>query len=256
MPNLFRATLIASSLLVMPVAASAADLGVPASAPPPGPVYAPRVVFTWTGFYAGGNVGGFWSQRSAIDSFNNASFGTGTDFHFMGGGQVGANYQFSNFVIGVEGDFDWTTNSRQSGAAVPIGSAVFQLSSVDRWIATAAGRFGYAAENWLFYVKGGGGWVGNSGFTVANITNGIPGVSVAGSGSGTQSGWLFGGGIEWAFWNNWSAKLEYDYIGLGNTSFTVPAGPVLAGDTFTLHNQNVQMVKIGINYLFNGALPY
>jgi outer membrane immunogenic protein len=61
-----------------------------------------------------------------------------------------------------------------------------------------------------------------------------------------------GAGIEWAFANNWSAKLEYDYLGLGSQTFTVPAGsPFLANDIFTVSNRNIQMVKVGINYLFN-----
>jgi hypothetical protein len=58
-------------------------------------------------------------------------------------------------------------------------------------------------------------------------------------------------GIEWAFAPNWSAKFEYDYLGLNSRTFTVPGGGFLAGDTFTISNPNVQTVKVGINYLFN-----
>ncbi len=254
MSKLLRATALGLFLFAIPAAGNAADMAVPVTAP--APVRVPWV-FSWTGFYAGGNIGGFWRNASATDSFNNASFGTASEFTFMGGGQAGYNYQFTNVVIGIEGEFDGVTNTTHAGQAVTLNpTTLIQLSSSERWVATLAGRLGWAAANWLFYVKGGGAWVDNSGFTVSNISNAGPTVSVTGSGSGTQSGWLFGGGIEWAFWNNWSAKLEYDYIGLSNTSFTLPAGPVLPGDTFTLHNQNVQMVKIGINYLFNGAPPY
>jgi outer membrane immunogenic protein len=70
-----------------------------------------------------------------------------------------------------------------------------------------------------------------------------------------NSGWLVGAGIEWAFAPNWSAKVEYNYLGLDDRTFIVPAGTVtplfLAGDTFTQSNRNIQMVKVGINYLFN-----
>ena len=79
-----------------------------------------------------------------------------------------------------------------------------------------------------------------------------PGAAITGSNRNTNSGWLVGAGIEWAFTNRWSAKLEYDYLGLGGQTFTVPAGsPFLANDTFTVSNRNIQMVKVGINYLFN-----
>jgi outer membrane immunogenic protein len=95
----------------------------------------------------------------------------------------------------------------------------------------------------------GGGWVGNDDFTVTNLTTGA---STAVSNNNTNSGWLLGAGIEWAFAPNWSAKVEYNYLGLDDRTFTVPAGsPFLAGDTFTQSNRNIQMVKVGINYLFN-----
>jgi hypothetical protein len=59
-------------------------------------------------------------------------------------------------------------------------------------------------------------------------------------------------GIEWAFLPNWSAKVEYNYLGLGDRTFTVPAGsPFLASDTFNQSNRSIQMMKVGINYLFN-----
>ena len=67
-----------------------------------------------------------------------------------------------------------------------------------------------------------------------------------------SGGWLVGAGAEWAFAPHWSLKFEYDYLGLGNRSFTIPAAaPLLAGDTFTSSNRNVQMFKVGVNYLWN-----
>src|SRR5262249_46083487 len=66
------------------------------------------------------------------------------------------------------------------------------------------------------------------------------------------SGWLVGTGIEWAFLPNWSAKVEYNYLGLGDRTFTVPAGsPFLASDTFTQSNRSIPMARVGISYLFN-----
>jgi outer membrane immunogenic protein len=78
------------------------------------------------------------------------------------------------------------------------------------------------------------------------------GASITGSNSNTNSGWLLGAGVEWAFTNNWSVKLEYDYLGLNSRTFTVPAGPpFFANDTFTHSGRNIQMLKVGFNYLFN-----
>jgi outer membrane immunogenic protein len=85
----------------------------------------------------------------------------------------------------------------------------------------------------------------------------VTSASITGFTNNTTSGWLVGGGIEWAFAPNWSAKIEYDYLGLNNRTFTAPAGTFLAGDTFSTSNPNVQMVKVGANYLFKyGAGGY
>ena len=83
---------------------------------------------------------------------------------------------------------------------------------------------------WLFYGKAGGGWVGNDDFTINNLTTGT---SITASNNNTNSGWLVGAGIEWAFAPNWSAKVEYNYLGLDDRTFIVPAGsPFLAGDSW------------------------
>ena len=233
--------------------AMAADLGRPA----PAPVYkAPPMApaFSWTGFYLGGNLGGAWDKSNITDSVFGLNFGNGnSNGVFIGGGQVGANYQVNNFVFGVEGDFDWASNNNNSGTGiVGPGGHTFTASANDRWLTTLTGRLGIAYDRVLFYGKGGGAWVGSNSFTVTDATTGA---SITGSNSGTSSGWVAGGGIEWAFANNWTAKVEYDYVGLSNRSFTVPVGaPVLVGDTFTL-NHNIQMVTVGVNYLFNWGGP-
>ena len=244
----FHTTLALLASLTIPMAASAADLK-------PAPVYtkAPMMAppFSWTGFYIGGNIGGAWAHHDVTDSLFGVNFSNGNNNGvFIGGGQVGLNYQINNFVIGVEGDFDWGANNNNNGNGVLIpglGQTV-RVTSNDTWISTAAARFGVAVDRVLFYGKAGGGWIGNNGFTVTNVTTGA---SFTGSNNNTASGWLVGAGIEWAFANNWSAKFEYDYLALSGRTFTVPAGAVfLAGDTFTTGGNNVQMVKVGINYRF------
>jgi outer membrane immunogenic protein len=175
------------------------------------------------------------------------NFNAGNNGVFIGGGQVGFNYQFSNYVLGVEGDFDFAANSSNtnSGVVVP-GLGTFRASANDRWVTTLAARFGVAFDRWLVYGKAGGGWVGSDSFTITNVATGA---SISGSSNTTDAGWLVGGGVEWAFVSNWSAKIEYDFLGLTSRTFTSP-GIILAGDTFTAGNRNLQMVKFGINYRF------
>jgi outer membrane immunogenic protein len=101
---------------------------------------------------------------------------------------------------------------------------------------------------WLFYGKAGGGWVGSEDFTITNLTTGA---SITAS-NNNNGGWLVGAGIEWAFAPNWSAKVEYNFVGLDDRTFVAPAGfQRLAGDTFFVRNRDIQMVKVGINYRFN-----
>jgi outer membrane immunogenic protein len=242
-----------SVVVVAAGAASAADLRTPVKAPPPPPP------FSWTGFYVGGNVGGAWSHGDVTDSIFGLSFGnTNGNGVFIGGGQVGLNYQFNALVLGVEGDFDWAANNNNttSGVIVPgvgLGHA-FLVTGNNRWVSTVAARFGYAADRVLFYGKAGGGWVGANSITVTDLTSSV---SVTGSSNNTISGWLVGGGLEWAFADNWSAKFEYDYLGLGGRTFTIPVGSplLLAGDIFTTGNRNLQMAKVGLNYRFNAGSP-
>jgi outer membrane immunogenic protein len=231
--------------------AAAADL----SRPPPvvkAPVPVMAALYSWTGIYVGGNIGGAWAQHNLSDSFFGLNFNNGNNNAvFIGGGQIGGNYQVGTFVIGVEGTGDWAANNNNNntGIVVPaVGGDVIQVTANDKWIATLAGRFGVAYDRVLFYAKGGAGWVGANSFTVTDVRTGT---SITGSTNNTATGWLVGVGIEWAFLNNVTLKAEYDFLGFGNRSFVIPVGsPFLVGDTFTTSNRNVQMATVGINLLF------
>ena len=255
MSKLFRATAVLSALVGVSAVAEAADLHVKA---PPRPAPPPVVVpppFSWSGFYVGGNLGAGWSHRSLTDSRFGLQFDNGNNnATFVGGGQVGFNYQINNFVLGAEGDFDWAAKNSNTGTGVFIPTVgTIGVTSNNRWISSLAARFGVAVDRLLFYGKAGGGWVGADGFTLTNST----GASFLAASSRTDSGWLAGGGVEWAITDAWSARLEYDYLGLGNRTFTVPLGsPILPNDTFTTHNRNVQMATVGINYRFNWGAPF
>src|SRR5580692_3171679 len=250
MQKLVYATALSSLLLGTTLAANAADL-------PPAPPMAPRApvayipaapMFSWTGFYIGGNLGGAWSRGNVVDSLFGVNFNNGNSASFAGGGQVGGNYQIGSFVVGAEADFDWFANNNNSGSGTTVpGVGIFRASANDRWETTLAARFGYAWDHALFYGKAGGGWVGAGNFAVTNVGTGA---SVTVSNGNTNVGWLVGAGFEYAITQNWTARLEYDYLALNNASYTVIV-PGVGLDTFTNGGRNVQTVTAGVNYLFN-----
>jgi outer membrane immunogenic protein len=249
MRTVFVVNVTLVALLTIPMAARAADMHV--KAPRPAPMPPP---FSWTGFYIGGNVGAAFRQRNVNDDRFDMDFDRENNAVFIGGGQIGVNYQFGNsVVVGFEGDFDIAGQNNEGDLVIVPSVGTFQMTSNDnnRWVATAAGRLGWAYDRVLFYVKGGGAWVREHDFTMTNLTTGW---SMSSSNGNTSAAWVAGGGIEWAFATNWSAKIEYDFLGLTDRTFIVPSG-VLAGDTFTTHDRDLQMVKFGINYRFGWTGP-
>jgi outer membrane immunogenic protein len=249
MRKLLHTTAAMTALLTTSIAANAADVYArPAPYAPPPPVYAPPP-FNWTGFYLGGNIGGAWANRDVRDPFLGVNFNNGnSNGVFIGGGQLGYNWQINYFVLGIEAEFDGAANNNNNTGTVFIpGAGTIQVTSNNRWITTLAARFGVTNGPWLFYGKAGGGWVGSD-FTISNLTTGA---SITGS-NDSNSGFLVGVGVEWAFLPNWSAKLEYDFLGLDDRRFFASAGfRSLTGDTFVERNRDVQMVKVGVNYRFN-----
>jgi outer membrane immunogenic protein len=234
--------------LMIPVAAGAADMRLKAPPPPPPPP------FSWNGFYIGGEFGGVQANGTVTDSLFGLS-ASPSHAGWLAGGVVGYNFQTANnIVFGVEGDFDWTSIST-TGDGVPTALGLLQASAKTDWVTSLAGRIGISADQVfygggggggvLFYVKGGGAWVGNSA-SITDLNNGL-----SASASNTNSGWLVGGGLEWAFASNWSAKFEYDYIGLRSWSWSSVLFPA---ETFTA-SRNLSEFKVGLNYRFNWGSP-
>src|SRR5262249_12240775 len=127
MRKLLHTMLGLSALLATSMAANAADVRTrPAPYAPPPPVYAPPP-FSWTGFYLGGNIGGAWAHRDVTDTFFLGDFGNGNNNGvFIGGGQVGYNWQVGYAVLGIEADFDGAANNNNIGstgfARVPLNN--------------------------------------------------------------------------------------------------------------------------------------
>jgi outer membrane immunogenic protein len=132
----------------------------------------------------------------------------------------------------------------------PIRETTASATIDNRWLTTATGKLGYAWDRVLLYGKGGGAWVGQNSSSLS--INGVP-ASFTSSNSSNNIGWTAGLGVEWAFWNNWSARAEWDIVGLQNQSFTVggvPATGSFAGDVISVNNRYINMVTAGVNYKF------
>jgi len=233
--------LSASLLLATGASAMAADLG---SAPVKAPMAAPMMAaaYNWSGFYVGVNGGGGWSTFSGVGGTVpgiNSLDASGA----VAGGQVGGNYQIGNVVLGLEGTYDWA--DIKNTLVGPLGAGTLTLVTKNDYIATVAGRVGYAFDRVLIYGKGGAAFTRDN--ANANLTGPAPGTA---SGTFNRTGWLAGGGVEWAFWGNWSVKAEYDYMGFGaiTEAITNTTGGLTASPANV--KLNVQTAIFGVNYKF------
>jgi outer membrane immunogenic protein len=246
--------LIASTLaLAAGGQALAADLPPPPPPPRTPAAYIPVAPpYNWSGLYIGGNLGVGWNSSGSVSDTLNSTFSTNNNTQFLGGGQIGVNYEFwGGVVVGAEAMFDWLPNTTNGVTVTGAGANAGNTASVNinnRWLSTATGKLGYAWDRVLLYGKGGGAWVGtnNAGLTV----NGNPSSFVT-TNNNNNFGWTAGLGIEWAFWNNWSARAEWDYIRLQNQTFTVAAtAPFFANDSIAINNRSINMFTAGVNYKF------
>jgi outer membrane immunogenic protein len=170
---------------------------------------------------------------------------------FLGGGQIGFNVQTGWAVWGAE--FQISGSDVKGGGNCGFIALWNCHSKVDS-IATLAGRFGVAYGHTLVFVKGGGAWAHDK-YNIDLLGISIPGAIQGFSASDNRSGWMVGTGVEVAIDNNWSAKVEYDYMDFGTKSYVLPT--VLAGGSATpgaFNNwditQRVHLIKFGLNYRF------
>jgi outer membrane immunogenic protein len=216
--NLLASTALTTSSAFVSVTALAADLRMPVKAPP---IIVPT--YSWNGCYVGLNAGGMSSraqQQVTIPGF--VTFDSDfRDSSFIGGGQIGCNWQFDrNWVLGVEGDINYAHLDRGQNFHVNLGGedTVGSQSTRLHWLATVRGRIGYAFDRTLLYATGG--------VAIGNVQSSVSAVVstdaiFAGSYSQTRVGWTIGGGIEQAFTDRVSAKLEYLHFDLGSAGYNV-----------------------------------
>ncbi|MEF3367109.1 outer membrane beta-barrel protein [Methylocystis sp. 9N] len=231
-------------------AASAADL--PSHKAPP-PYIPPPPIMTWTGFYAGLNVGGGFQDSSSSNVWGWGGGGGGGRAGIVGGGQIGYNFQLTPmFVAGAEADFQGTSigsggNGNNYGWLLGFGGPV-DTARIN-WFGTVRGRLGVTLLSPQLLVYGTGG------FAYGEVQrNGW----LLGNNSAVQTGWTAGGGAEWMFLPNWSVKAEYLYTQLSGTGNNNNWGWLFNpgwGLNSTNNRTRFHTVRAGVNYHFNFGSP-
>lgn len=289
--HLLAATVVA--LLAAPT--MAADL--PRREAPP-PAFVPVPVFTWTGFYLGTHSSYAWSDNQTIRTRGNngpnsgftntqlnvaqgrrvANFRSEQDGFGLLGGGLGYNYQFTpgaGFVVGVNADVTWTDISKSYayfGPVIPGVNVVPDPSNLRQrldYLGTVQGRLGYAFDRFLVYGTGGFAY-GNVNYS-AGFFNGAGTLAYAGRYNDMETGYVYGGGIEYAiptdsFLNRFNfiggligasaitLKAEYLRYDLGSRNVTVNStGLTVATGSYTSRfNTEGNIIKAGFNYKFGG----
>jgi outer membrane immunogenic protein len=232
----------------------AADLARPVYKAPPQAAPASD----WTGFYIGVHGGGAWSD---LDWFYpctatnlllppcNLAQGGHSATSWLAGGQVGFNYQVEQWVLGIEAEFSATgLNGDHVDRAFPNDT---HHSRTD-FIGTVAPRVGVAWDRALLYAKGGAAWAHND-YSLSITSSGLTTYTA----DATRWGWMVGLGIEYAPAQNWSVKVEYNYLDFGTGRILYTSNGAIPGllpfeEDIT---QRIQVVKVGLNYKFGWNGP-
>ncbi len=240
MPRFLRALGLGAILLAGGLRAAAAADALPPPPPPlpPPPAILPMPVvqvFSWTGFYIGGNAGwGFTNGSGTFTTALGADPFTVKTNGFVGGAQLGYNWQTGPMVFGAEADFQGTA---ASGSLSATSGPTVSATAKTPWFGTLRGRVGYAIDSVLLYATGGAvygdsSWNGSVS-TVGNFSSAT-----------TFWTWTVGAGVEAAFWGCWSAKLEYLFAGTPSSTPNVPTVTAVSG------NAGANIIRVGLNYHF------
>lgn len=222
----------ALSVLALPGVGYAADLAVR-----PAPVVAAAP--NWTGCYVGFHAGAGWGDKWWADRLvqNNVSY---TTSGWIGGAQLGCDYQTGPLVIGAEATWSWT--NMEGNGALP-NLAFYQMSSKIDSLTTAGGRVGLVADKALIYVKVAAVWADESHTLVPNPALALPSQTL----DDTRAGYLVGAGIEYMIAPVITAKLEYNYDDFGSKSYLFNNIP---GQVDASNRQRLHLLKLGVNYKF------
>lgn len=250
-------------LLAGTLAIAAGGQGLASDLPPPAVPPAPRApaayippvspVYNWGGVYFGFNLGyGFgtssWSDPNeplvpvAPAAPPPATTGNFNLNGFLAGATLGANFQIDAFVIGAEADFDGSfIDGKKSSSFCSVGT---QCETKNTWFSTLRARLGYAADRVLFY--------GTAGGALGDVAAGEAGTFQR----TTKGGWTAGAGLEAAFTENLTARIEYLYLKLGNSVCTsqaacgIDGGPNGGSPNDTV-KFSTSMIRLGVDYKFH-----
>jgi outer membrane immunogenic protein len=240
--------LSSAALIAFAAPAAAADLAAGPYTKAPPPIMAPA--YDWSGFYVGANGGwgtshNCWSQVPGgvflgPDGCHDASGG-------VAGGQIGYRWQSGTWVFGLEAQGDWA-DLRGSNGSLLFPGAFTNETKIDAF-GLFTGQIGWAINNVLLYVKGGGAVTDNRYNTYVTPTG-----ALAGTSSDSRWGGAVGGGIEYGFAPSWSAAIEYDHLFMGTNSYNqvVPGG----GPLFSTisERQDLDLVTVRVNYKWGGPV--
>src|SRR4051812_28742517 len=245
-----------ASLIALAAPASAADLAARPYAPSP----MIAALFDWSGFYIGAN-GGWGSSHKcwtntavfgavvvpANEGCHNATGG-------VAGGQIGYRWQAGSWVFGVEGQGDWADLRGSNASLVNFGGGVGATSNRSKIDAFGlfTGQVGYAFDNVLLYVKGGGAVVSDK-YSGYNTASGIE----FDRSREIRWGGVVGVGLEYGFSPNWSAAVAYDHIFLGTRSINFSATgalPLVFSTREDRIKQDVDLVTVRVNYRWGGPV--
>jgi outer membrane immunogenic protein len=212
MKSFVRGALAIALLGSVSATAFAADLPSRKEAP----VYvAPAPVFSWTGFYVGAEFGGQWGNNSTslVNNFTADTLLTTGGVNtsgVVGGGLIGYNYQINQFVLGVEGDLTGSSNQGRFSVTDIRGFTGSQNTQYG-FGAGVRGRLGWAFDHTLVYATGGWAYETIDQTYSNTFFNNLAQQKI----STDRSGYTVGGGVEYAFNYNWSARLEYRWTDYG-----------------------------------------
>ena len=234
------ALITAISTAVLTQFGTAADLPVKAPVQPLAP--AP---YSWSGFYLGIEGGGSWADTRHTNALNGIHSGDVGISGGLLGGTYGYNVQLGSWVFGLEGDFSWSGINKTFDDSVPdqffctVPESPLKCVTNLRWFGTNRARIGYAWDRLLVY--------GTAGVAFGKIEGTLVNAPfLVSSGDNTGAGFIFGGGVEWAFAPAWSVKAEYLHTDLGNqTTYTV-----ITTIPENVSLTNINIVRVGINYHF------
>lgn len=245
---------IKSSIVVAVAAAGSASVMTgSAQAQVPGSGAQSSPSWSWSGFYVGGHLGGAWQKAHTLGSyfdgatqfpFDNSTSRTG----FIGGGQIGYNWQSGRMVYGLEADLSGMSGSTTATSLVSTLPVTMTSTNAITGMGSVRGRIGATVtSNILAYAT--------AGVAFARVKNdhteSFPGTVATWQNDETRTGFIWGGGIEAMLAPQWSVRLEGMYVDFGKKTLNTPTtGTCLVTCQPVEFSNKLTTIRLGVNYRF------